>query len=64
MITYIIIAILGFVIGLFIGKQQGEKIGYRQGLAAAPLILRQKSYAEGYCILCNPGKNSNTLKTE
>ena len=64
MTTYIMIAILSLTIGLLIGRQQGLKMGYRQGFAAAPLILRQKSYAEGYCILCNSGKNSNLLHTE
>lgn len=57
MSTYIIVAIFCFVIGFLIGKRQGIKNGYRQGITEAPLILRQKSFETGQCILCSLEKN-------
>jgi len=55
----IIIALAAFLLGFICGKRNGKQIGYSVGLAEAPLLLRQKSWEKGSCLLCcNPAYRS------
>ncbi|MGI6093763.1 MAG: hypothetical protein GX348_08990 [Veillonellaceae bacterium] len=51
--TILLIAIL--IISYLIGKRIGYKEGFVQGKADAVLIMRQESFEQGYCTLCNTG---------
>ena len=53
MFDIIIIVMASFVFGYFIGRHYGQVAGQKEGENAAPLILRQRSYEKGYCLLCN-----------
>lgn len=53
MFDIIIIVMASFVCGYFIGRHYGQVAGQKEGENAAPLILRQRSYEKGYCLLCN-----------
>lgn len=50
-ITMLLIVVL--IAGYFTGKRIGRIEGLAQGTADAVLIMRQKSFEQGYCILCN-----------
>jgi len=45
-------ALVAFLFGYFLGKRLGREEGREEGLAAAPLIMREQSHAQGYCALC------------
>ncbi len=58
MIIYILLSILtgliiGFNLGYIMGKDKGVKIGHKE----APLLLKEESLKNGYCLICN---NKNT----
>ena len=53
MVDIIIIIIASFVCGYFTGRPFGQFAGRKEGESSAPLILRQRSYEKGYCLLCN-----------
>ncbi|MFW6281696.1 MAG: hypothetical protein ACOC1O_02725 [bacterium] len=59
-IKYIIIFLIGVFIGYNIGKIYGNFQGRKELLQAMPLIIKEKSFIKGYCIICEKGyKNSN-----
>lgn len=35
------------------GKHDGRKEGYEQGVTDVPVLLREQSLEQGYCLLCN-----------
>lgn len=41
-----------FLFGYCLGKRLGYECGLQEGKSIAPLLLRQQSYQEGYCVLC------------
>ncbi|MPL60567.1 hypothetical protein SDC9_06128 [bioreactor metagenome] len=52
MLEFVIILLSAFLIGYFVGKCVGCRQGMVEGKSAAVLILRQKSFEQGYCSLC------------
>lgn len=53
MLEVIILLIVSILISYFIGKHVGQLRGFAEGKTAMVLILRQKSFEQGRCILCN-----------
>lgn len=54
----IILTLVLFLSAYIIGKQHGKAEGYTKGVSAGVLELRQKSLETGYCLLCQPGKET------
>ncbi|HWQ62738.1 MAG TPA: hypothetical protein VN521_10525 [Negativicutes bacterium] len=52
MLDYLLFALAAFLFGYFLGKRLGREEGREEGKALARLILREKSFALGYCALC------------
>lgn len=52
MLDYLLFALAAFLFGYFLGKRLGREEGRQEGKALARLILREKSFAQGYCVLC------------
>ncbi|MEG6586060.1 hypothetical protein [Dendrosporobacter sp. 1207_IL3150] len=52
MILYLLMLLVGLLIGYVYGKNKGFIIGKEQGKSEMPLTLRQQSLEEGYCVLC------------
>lgn len=48
-----ILVLASILMGYFIGKKVGQIRGLAEGKATMILILRQRSFERGYCILCN-----------
>lgn len=52
-LDWLLIAIVAFLFGYFLGKRLGREEGREEGRAVAPLLLREQSFAQGYCALCH-----------
>jgi hypothetical protein len=48
-----IIIVSTLLLGYLWGKHDGQAEGYEKGIADLPLLLRQQSLEQGYCMLCN-----------
>ena len=53
MISWIIVALSCLLGGYIWGKAVGNESGKRATTAMIPLLLRQKSFEKGYCVLCH-----------
>ncbi|MBC8015680.1 MAG: hypothetical protein H7X79_08050 [Sporomusaceae bacterium] len=53
MLIMLIIAVITLLLGYLWGKHDGRAEGYQQGSAQLPLLLREQSLEQGYCILCS-----------
>jgi hypothetical protein len=53
MLAILILLICTLLLGYIWGKHDGRVEGYEQGIVNLPLLLREQSYGQGYCILCN-----------
>ena len=53
MLVIVILLICALLLGYIWGKSTGRVEGYTQGLATLPLLLRERSCEQGYCILCH-----------
>ena len=49
----IIILVSTLLLGYLWGKHDGQVNGYNRGTVDIPLLLREQSLEQGYCILCN-----------
>lgn len=48
----VIIVFVAIVFGYAIGRRTGQREGFLEGSAYAPLELRRKSWERGACIVC------------
>lgn len=62
MVEISILVLASILMGYFIGKKIGQIKGFAEGKASMILILRQRSFEQGYCILCNA--KSTTMMEE
>jgi hypothetical protein len=46
-----------FLFGYFLGKRLGYEHGLAEGKSIAPLLLRQHSFEQGYCVLCQDSES-------
>ena len=53
MLMMAIIIVSTLLVGYHWGKHDGRAEGYNQGTADLSLSLREQSFEEGYCPLCN-----------
>lgn len=53
MLVIAILLISALLLGYIWGKHNGRVEGYEQGINNLPLLLREQSCEQGYCILCN-----------
>jgi len=53
MLLTIIISVSTLLLGYLWGKQNGRVEGYKCGTVDLPLLLREQSLEQGYCVLCN-----------
>lgn len=47
-----LVAAVGFLLGYALGRRQGEKEGFLQGVHYAPLEMRRAALEKGRCIIC------------
>jgi hypothetical protein len=47
------VLLLSFLMGYCLGKRWGRETGLGEGKAVIPLLLRQQSCEQGYCVLCH-----------
>ncbi len=59
---YFLFALIAFLFGYFVGKRLGRQEGREEGEALAPLILREQSYIQGYCVLCKAVRSFSSEK--
>lgn len=52
-LDWLLLALVAFLFGYFLGKRLGREEGREEGRAAVPLLLREQSFAQGYCALCH-----------
>jgi hypothetical protein len=55
--------LLAFLLGYCVGKRLGREEGLAEGQALAPLLLRQQSLAQGYCLLCQTARRRKGRET-
>lgn len=55
-IDYLLFALAAFLFGYILGKRLGREEGREEGRALAPLLLREQSFAQGYCALCHAAR--------
>lgn len=55
--TWILIIILGFAFGYWLGHRHGHDEGYRLGVVFAPIELRRRTLEVGRCSICGAGVN-------
>lgn len=53
MLLILILMMSTLLLGYLWGKHDGRAEGYQQGSAELPLLLREQSLEQGYCMLCN-----------
>jgi len=52
MLLNLIIMVSILLIGYLWGKHDGRIEGYQRGVVHVPLLLREQSLEQGYCLLC------------
>ncbi len=52
MLELLIAVVAAFFLGYYLGRREGRQLGITQGQTVAPLLLRQQSYEQGHCLLC------------
>lgn len=53
MLVIVILLLCALLVGYVWGKHNGRAEGYEQGIVNLPLLLRERSCEQGYCILCH-----------
>lgn len=53
MLVIVILLMCTLLLGYVWGKHNGRAEGYEQGIVDLPLLLRERSCEQGYCILCH-----------
>lgn len=53
MLLIIILLMCTLLLGYCWGKHNGRVEGYEQGTVTLPVLLREQSFSQGYCMLCN-----------
>jgi|GEM_PF-1634327 len=53
MLLIVILIVSTLLLGYLWGKHDGRAEGYRRGTVDLPLLLREQSLEQGYCVLCN-----------
>ena len=53
MLIIVILLLFTLLLGYVWGKHDGQIAGYEKGVVNLPLLLREQSFTQGYCILCN-----------
>jgi hypothetical protein len=46
-------SLFALLIGYIWGRKIGNQEGFNQGLASAPMHIRERSLLEGKCLICN-----------
>ena len=64
MVEMVIMIIAGVLAGYWLGRKQGYNAGRTAGQNETPIIFRQQSYEQGYCILCHHGRESQHTSIE
>lgn len=64
MVEMAIMIIAGFLAGYWLGRKQGYNAGRTAGQNESPIIFRQQSYEQGYCILCHHGREAPQTSIE
>jgi len=49
---WVLLFLLGLLCGYGVGRRQGKEEGRHEGVALAPLEMREKALLEGKCPLC------------
>lgn len=57
MLETIILLFSALLIGYLIGKYHGRIKGVEEGKSEAIIMLREKSFERGYCVLCCKAEN-------
>lgn len=60
MVLNVLLLLFCFLIGYCLGKRQGRETGLVEGKAVIPLLLRQQSCEQGYCVLCHKTADSRS----
>jgi len=53
MLPLAILIVGSLLLGYLWGKHDGRLKGYEQATVDFPLLLREQSFQQGYCVLCN-----------
>lgn len=53
MLLIVILLMCTLLLGYCWGKHNGRVEGYEQGIVSLPIRLREQSFEQGYCMLCN-----------
>lgn len=53
MLPIAIIIVSSLLLGYLWGKHDGQLKGYEQATVDFPLLLREQSFEQGYCVLCS-----------
>ncbi|AZR72794.1 hypothetical protein BBF96_04925 [Anoxybacter fermentans] len=52
-----LISMVMFLLGFWIGRRVGLDEGFHKGLKQAPLEIKRRSLEEGECVICGITKN-------
>lgn len=53
MLLIVILILSTLLLGYLWGKHNGQIEGFKRGSVLLPLLLREQSLEQGYCVLCN-----------
>lgn len=62
MTDIVLMLLIAFTAGFFLGKFRGYRKGYVHASTEIPLLLRERSFLQGYCVLCRAGENMDANK--
>ena len=57
----LILIISTLLLGYLWGKHDGQVEGYERATATLPLVLRQQSLEQGYCLLCREATREDEI---
>ena len=61
MLLTVILIVSTLLLGYLWGKHDGRAEGYQRGTVDIPLLLREQSLEQGYCVLCNEQKQAHDV---